>query len=178
MKRIIQFFQALKITLQLGPEKIVKLQKEVIRDPLTLLYNRRLLDEVGPKEVARANRYSRPFGLLIFDLDNLKGINDEYGHQMGDMVLKRIASVIQSHCRKSDFPFRVGGDEFLLLLPETSEKDAEVIGQRIITTLGTEDIQLSYGLGFWKKDFSFEEVFAEADRRLYQQKAEKKELKR
>lgn len=178
MKKIIQFFQALKIIFQLGSEKIVKLQEEAIRDPLTGLYNRRFLDEVGPKEVARANRYGHPFSLLSFDLDDLKKLNDAYGHQMGDEVLKKVANILRNHCRKSDFAFRVGGDEFLFLLSETSEEGAKEVSRRIISKLKAENIHLSYGLSLWEKDFgSFEELLAEADRRMYQQKA-KKGLKR
>ncbi len=181
MKKIIQFFQALKIIFQLGSEKIVKLQEEAIRlreeairDPLTGLYNRRFLDEVGPKEVARANRYGHPFSLLSFDLDDLKKFNDLYGHQMGDEVLKEVAKVLRDHCRKSDFAFRVGGDEFLFLLSETSEEGAKEVSRRIISKLEAEDIHLSYGLVLWKKDFdSFEDLRIEADRRMYHQKEEK-----
>lgn len=96
------------------------LTTQAIRDPLTGLYNRRFLDESLQREIYRANRYSHPISLLMLDIDHFKKINDTYGHETGDAVLKNIALILQKYSRKSDIACRFGGEEFILILPETT----------------------------------------------------------
>ena len=101
-----------------------KLKEQALRDPLTGLYNRHLLDETLNREINRCNRARQPLTLLLIDVDHFKGINDRWGHQMGDNVLRQVASRLQSEIRSSDWCFRYGGEEFLLVFPEMDVEQA------------------------------------------------------
>jgi diguanylate cyclase (GGDEF)-like protein len=96
------------------------LHEQTIRDPLTGLYNRRFLEEFLLRELARANRKKHPLSIIAIDIDYFKRINDTSGHGAGDIVLRRIALLLQGHVRESDIACRVGGEEFSVLLPEAS----------------------------------------------------------
>ena len=104
----------------------------VFRDSLTGLYNRQFFTEVAEKEIARARRHKRPLALAFFDIDNFKRINDTRGHQAGDELLQQIAGAILENCRNSDLAARWGGDEFVILLPETSQAGAQLLADRIV----------------------------------------------
>ncbi len=159
-----------------------ELREQAIRDPLTGLYNRRFLNEVLPKELARAERYGHTLSLLIVDIDNFKEINDAYGHVVGDEVLKQVAKTLRENVRQSDYVFRWGGDEFLLLVPETNGEGAESIVQRFSHPCGllsappTVCLSLGYASFNPRKQPmpSAEDLFREADRLLYEIKAKKK----
>lgn len=97
-----------------------KLREEAIRDPLTNLYNRRFLEETLKREMARAERTNAQLSLVMIDLDNFKEVNDTYGHEMGDRILKELADFITSQIRSGDIACRYGGEEFLVVLPNTS----------------------------------------------------------
>ena len=99
------------------------LQAAAVTDPLTGCYNRRFFDEVAERELERHRRHGMPLSLVFIDCDNLKAINDGLGHSAGDEVLRLVADVIREHVRRSDYAFRWGGDEFLVLL-SCSEEDA------------------------------------------------------
>jgi diguanylate cyclase (GGDEF)-like protein len=101
------------------------------RDPLTGLYNRRLMDERVAEEIARSRRHSRPLSALSLDLDDFKQINDSFGHAAGDLILKRFAETLRTSVRDSDVAGRMGGDEFLVLLPECPVGRAKAILSRI-----------------------------------------------
>lgn len=105
------------------------LRELAIRDPLTGLYNRRYLDETLEREVSRARRESIPLSLVMLDIDHFKRVNDQFGHQVGDEVLKTLAGVLQRDTRAEDVACRYGGEEFLILLPgmplEAAEARAE-----------------------------------------------------
>jgi len=105
------------------------------RDGLTGLFNHRYLLEVLEKEFTRAKRYGRPFSLLMIDLDGFKSINDTCGHLKGDRVLKQVARLIEKTTRSVDIIARYGGDEFVVLLPETPPRQAITIGERIVRDL-------------------------------------------
>jgi diguanylate cyclase (GGDEF)-like protein len=100
-------------------------------DSLTGLYNSRYLHERLPGELERATRYGRPLSLLVLDCDNFKRINDQYGHLEGDKVLQNLAAVIRQCLRRSDSAFRYGGEEFIVLLPETDTSAAVVLAERL-----------------------------------------------
>lgn len=104
-----------------------ELRNQATRDALTGLYNRRFLNEVLDREVARAKRYGHPISVIMADIDQFKQVNDRFGHLKGDQVLREIAALLQEHTRDSDFVFRYGGEEFVLLLPETETQGGEVI---------------------------------------------------
>lgn len=101
------------------------------RDALTGLHNRRSFDEHLNAEVARFDRYRRPFALVMMDIDHFKSVNDQYGHDAGDAVLRRVGQVIATSLRDVDVAARYGGEEFALLLPETDKTDALEIAERI-----------------------------------------------
>jgi len=107
-----------------------RLRQQASTDPLTGMPNRRAFDEALTQEVARATRHRRPFSVVMADLDGLKAINDRDGHPAGDAALVAMASAVRGALRISDSAFRVGGDEFVILLPETSKRVvADIIGR-------------------------------------------------
>jgi diguanylate cyclase (GGDEF)-like protein len=113
-------------------EKSNRMLSEIsFEDNLTGLYNRRYLFDIVDKEMARAERNGRQFSILLFDIDFFKKINDNHGHHVGDLVLKRVAEVLNRAKRKSDVGVRYGGDEFVVVLPETDLKDSLVFAERL-----------------------------------------------
>ena len=103
----------------------------VARDGLTEIFNKRKYEEEVQREFARAVRHRRPLSLVIFDLDEFKQINDSYGHLCGDFVLKRVASVARELTRPEEVLARVGGDEFVILVPETGISGAETLARKL-----------------------------------------------
>ena len=102
-----------------------------ITDALTGLYNRRYFEQMLPQELERADRYQQSFGVLMIDVDNFKSFNDTYGHPMGDRILATIAASIVKALRSVDFAFRYGGEEVAVILPETTERSACQVAERI-----------------------------------------------
>ena len=100
-------------------------------DPVTELPNTRAFYEQAEREIARVKRHRRSLTVACLDLDHFKDVNDQFGHQVGDEVLRSIASTLRKSCRESDFVARVGGDEFILLLPESDERQASALLERI-----------------------------------------------
>ncbi|GAB4485189.1 MAG: hypothetical protein OHK0031_09290 [Anaerolineales bacterium] len=96
-----------------------ELRKQAIRDPLTGLYNRRYLDEIFDKKLQHARRKGAPLSVVMFDIDHFKQFNDAYGHPVGDRLLRKLGELLRGHIRHSDIACRYGGEEFLLLLPDT-----------------------------------------------------------
>src|ERR1700720_3461381 len=107
------------------------LQLNAVTDPLTGLYNRRLFSETFEKELNRGRRYGSPLGLVVLDLHRFKEVNDRHGHPRGDEVLRAAAATLKKALRTSDFAFRIGGDEFALLLPQTDSSPALALSRRI-----------------------------------------------
>jgi two-component system cell cycle response regulator len=127
---------------QLGTERtrmMEKLQKLAITDGLTKLYNSRSFYTQLELEVDRFNRYKHPLSLLLLDIDNFKEYNDKFGHLEGDKVLVRFSQIIKSCLRANDSAYRYGGEEFTVILPETTGEEAKTVAQRIRTTLETEN---------------------------------------
>jgi diguanylate cyclase (GGDEF)-like protein len=144
-------------------------------DPLTGLANHRRLLEVLESEIQRSRRTGRSFALLLFDLDGLKKINDKYGHLTGSRAIRRLGFALRENSRAIDTPARYGGDEFALVLPESDEKDAYQVGERICEQLARDGeqprITVSVGAAMYPKDGSgIEKLFSSADRDLYQMK--------
>ncbi len=109
----------------------VGLERTSITDSLTGLYNRLFFNEQIVYNIEKYNRYGEPFSMMMFDIDNFKSINDTYGHNEGDRVLKEIAAIIKKTIRKTDLPFRYGGEEFVIIFPKTKITSANTIAQRI-----------------------------------------------
>jgi diguanylate cyclase (GGDEF)-like protein len=100
-----------------------RLRTQTIRDPLTGLFNRRYLEETLEREVHRASRNQEPLCVIMFEIDDFKQSNNTFGHDAGDYVLKKIADAMRLNLRRSDFSCRYGGDEFTLLLPDSTLED-------------------------------------------------------
>ena len=110
------------------------------RDGLTGIYNRRFFDYKLKEEFHRHRRYKRPLSLIIFDIDFFKKVNDTYGHQGGDFVLKEIAAVVGGSIRETDFLARYGGEEFCCLLPETPKEAAVTLAERLRKKVQTHEM--------------------------------------
>ena len=111
--------------------KNANLYDMAIRDGMTKLFMHKYFNKRLEEEWKRTRRYEKNLSLIILDIDHFKGFNDTYGHQAGDRVLKEVARVIQNNCRAIDIPCRYGGEEFAVILPETSSGDAMVFAERI-----------------------------------------------
>lgn len=144
-------------------------------DALTGLHNYRYFHETLEREVARAHRYDRRLALVVFDIDDFKAINDRIGHLAGDSVLAEAAERVRSVVRGADIACRVGGDEFAVVLPESTISDAESLYRRVQGALsnwrsGTETLRLSAGIAELEPDDDAESFFKRADAALYRAK--------
>jgi diguanylate cyclase (GGDEF)-like protein len=117
--------------------------RETLLEPKTGLFNASYFQEVAELELQRCRRLDRPASVLMADLDHLREINNKYGHQTGDVVIRRVAEVIKSGTRLFDVPSRFGGEEFAVLLPETSKRRARVIAERLRQMLAEEEFRAS-----------------------------------
>ena len=153
-------------------------------DSLTGIWNRRYLEKALHKEIERAERFGHPFSLLILDIDNLKLLNDTYGHLFGDEVIRTVACTINSSCRKTDIMGRYGGDEFAVILTETDKKGAIKVSEKFLskiknTFLTSPDgakipLGVSIGIASYPMDAEDEEkLFSLADTAMYKAKAMK-----
>jgi len=147
-----------------------------VSDPLTGLANYRRLLDVLETETERTNRNGRPFAVLLLDLDGLKKINDTHGHLVGSHALNRLAHILRIHCRAIDTAARYGGDEFALVLPETSHEEAERVANRIRAVLASDleqpQISASIGIAIYNgQGERIEKLLSDADAQLYLEKA-------
>lgn len=158
--------------------KTHELLKQTTTDPLTDLLNQKGLRDQLKIEIERAKRHSRPLCLLMMDVDHFKDINDAGGHLMGDAFAREVANKLRLAVRNIDFIGRYGGDEFLVVLPDTEIVDALMIADRIRSHISEIQISglksrptVSIGLTTLKPDLaSVEEMLAFADKALYQAK--------
>ena len=169
----------LRVPILMEYEELKKLQINAATDPLTGLYNRRLFEEYFEKELNRARRYSQTLALVIMDLHQFKDVNDRYGHLLGDQVLRSAAGVFRQSLRTSDYAFRIGGDEFALLLPQTELDQAASLSRRVRSTFSDAarplklevSLGLDYGVAVFPQDGEQKELLVRAaDERLYQMK--------
>jgi diguanylate cyclase (GGDEF)-like protein len=166
----------LRVPVLLEYEDFKKLQRNAVTDPLTGLYNRRLFAESFDKELNRARRYGSPLGIVMLDLHRFKEVNDKYGHPRGDEVLIAAANTFQSALRTSDSAFRIGGDEFALLLPQTDPDQALALSRRVETVFAEtlRPLQLAFavtmdhGVANYPQDGDLsDQLIHVADERLY-----------
>ena len=122
-----------------------QLRELAARDPLTGLYNRRHFNEMLEQQLAEAQRYGTDLSCLMIDLDNFKAVNDSQGHQRGDHLLIVAAQTIRDQLRGSDVAARFGGDEFVVLLPQTDGDRARVLGERVMAQFATESSRDNVG---------------------------------
>jgi diguanylate cyclase (GGDEF)-like protein len=169
----------LRVPILMEYEELKKLQINAATDPLTGLYNRRLYEEYFEKELNRARRFGQSLALVIMDLHRFKEVNDHYGHQQGDVALQAAAGTLRKSLRTSDYAFRIGGDEFALLLPQSDTEQAATLSRRVrsiyqaaIEPMHVEvELGLDYGLAVYPQDGDQQEVLIRvADERLYQMK--------
>jgi diguanylate cyclase (GGDEF)-like protein len=158
------------------------LRSQAVRDPLTGLYNRRYLEETLVHELLRAERHQTPLGLMILDLDHFKQINDNFGHQAGDAYLQALGLFLSDRVRPQDIVCRYGGEEFVLILPDTTLTDAETLAAQLCQEIKhlhvehrsqfLESVTASAGVaGFPEHGLTSETLLHAADQALYRAKA-------
>src|SRR6267142_1056245 len=169
----------LRVPILIEYEDLKKLQLNAVTDPLTDLYNRRLFAETFEKELNRARRYGQPLGLVMLDLHRFKEVNDKHGHPRGDEVLRAAAATLKKALRTSDYAFRIGGDEFALILPQTDSPQALALCRRVETVFAEmlQPLQLAvtvgmdHGVAIFPQDAEqAEQLIRIADERLYRLK--------
>ena len=151
-----------------------KLQQQSITDGLTGIKTRRYFFETLSSEWRRASRSSRPFSVVLMDLDKFKGVNDSLGHLEGDLVLARVGRLLEQKCRQSNVVARYGGDEFIILMPETGIEQAQILAERLRLWISTDGmlqehhITGSFGVGcFPAHGFTIEDIIRVADAGMY-----------
>ena len=157
-------------------DALKNLHRSAVTDPLTGLYNRRLFNENFDKELNRARRYSHPVSLVTLDLHRFKEVNDKHGHPRGDDVLRAAANTLKKALRTSDSAFRIGGDEFALLLPQTDSSQAYGLSRRIGVVFAevlrplelTIPVSMDHGVSTFPQDGEHrDQLIRIADERLY-----------
>ncbi len=169
----------LRVPILIEYDELKRLQINAATDPLTGLYNRRLFEESMQRESNRARRYNHQLALVLLDLHRFKEVNDKFGHPRGDEVLRAAAATLRSSLRTSDSAFRIGGDEFALLLPQTDTAQVMSLSRRIETVfeetirplnLGIT-VGMDHGVAIYPQDGETVDVLIRvADERLYRRK--------
>jgi diguanylate cyclase (GGDEF)-like protein len=159
------------------------LRYQSIRDPLTGLFNRRYLEETLARELSRVSRNQNPLSLIMVDIDYFKNFNDSFGHVMGDILLKKLGQLFIHSLREEDIACRYGGDEFIIVLPDTTLDNAKRWAERlrenvknlnIISSWDAESgiITLSFGIAAYsEKANSIDNLIRIADKALYSSKS-------
>ena len=166
----------LRVPILIEYEDLKKLELNAVTDPLTNLYNRRLFAETFEKELNRARRYSHPLGLVMLDLHRFKEVNDKHGHPRGDEVLRAAAATLKKALRTSDYAFRIGGDEFALILPQTDAAQSLALASRVETVFAemlqplqlAVSVSMDHGVANFPQDAEqADQLIRIADERLY-----------
>lgn len=153
-----------------------KLVEQSIRDPLTGAFNRRQIVSSLEEAIERKRRTRTPASILIFDIDNFKSINDNYGHAVGDRVLKGFVSLVSQRARRLDQLFRIGGEEFMLFLPDTPGSGALILAEEICGLISKADfiegcpVTVSIGLSELEAGETIDEWMKHGDNALYSAK--------
>ncbi|PLY12845.1 MAG: GGDEF domain-containing protein, partial [Sulfurimonas sp.] len=156
----------------------IKKNRELIRiDFLTKAKNRKAYHENVLELLSLYKRYQIPFSIMLFDIDNFKEVNDTYGHSVGDDVLKDITRLVKSEIRESDFLYRVGGEEFVVLFPQTSLQSAKKVAEKIrkiiqnnLNTIENRTITVSIGVCEVEADDIGDSLYKKVDQLLYKSK--------
>lgn len=154
-------------------KNLESLKELAITDPLTHIFNRLRLDEILDNEIKRAQRYKNPLSLIMIDVDDFKSVNDSHGHNVGDLVLIQLVQTIQNHIRSIDTFGRWGGEEFLIICPETDAAQAESIAEKLRSEIQTQDFSevhsktCSFGVATYMDGDSAVQLIQKADNALY-----------
>jgi diguanylate cyclase (GGDEF)-like protein len=179
MVDVLSSMNFLRVPILMEYDEFKKLQINAATDALTGLYNRRLFDEYCDKELNRAKRYGHSLAIVILDLHKLKEVNDRHGHLQGDQVIQLAASTLRKTLRASDFAFRIGGDEFSLLLPQTDPEQAVTLCRRVRALYEADvlplkvgaGVTLDFGIAVYPQDGDQKsDLMGLADKRLYELK--------
>jgi diguanylate cyclase (GGDEF)-like protein len=153
-----------------------ELRKRATTDSLTQAYNRSKFDEILKSEINRCRRYNTNLSLLVLDIDHFKKINDNHGHLAGDDILKSVVNLTQNSIRGTDYLARWGGEEFVVLLPETGLDRASALAERIKKNIEDHEFEkigtvtVSFGVTQWKNNESEDALIKRADDALYRAK--------
>ncbi len=179
-KEFLSVYRLIKQLVERIKKLVTELEREATVDRLTSLYNRNFLERVAGRLVALHERTRKPMSVAMLDIDDFKVINDTYGHRRGDAVLKKIGEIIRESVRRSDLPFRYGGEEFLLLFPETQKLQAANVCERLRKRISEADfgfdkkITVSIGVASMPEDtktyIDIEKLINLSDERLYKAK--------
>jgi len=173
---VYSFFYFVLLKLALNGNHIVieniRLKKEheqnSLKDTLTGLWNRRRLSLFTEKLMAQVQRSQKEFAIILLDIDFFKKFNDTYGHLKGDQLLVDLAQCLQNIAREQDLVVRLGGEEFLIVLPDTNLLQAQQVAERIIATVSKEvSVTVSAGIALYIPEISFEHIVKHADDALY-----------
>ncbi len=157
-------------------KQVNKLMKVAIYDDLTGIYNRGFFNKTVKDEIERVKRYDEKFSMILFDIDYFKNVNDTYGHDMGDYVLREISKTVDKSRRNTDKFFRVGGEEFALLLFNTDLENAAIVAEKMrqkVENMALEKVgrvTISAGVTQCKGDDNFETLYKRSDEALYKAK--------
>lgn len=159
-----------------------QIKQVAIIDPLTGVFNRRYMEELIPREISRATRAATDLSFIVIDVDNFKDVNTKLGHIGGDQYLRDLAGLLKKTLRGSDTVLRLGGDEFLVVLPETSSKQADRAAERLQweakwwnkATQAAYQLTFSCGVATYHEGMSMEDVLHLADQDMYRVKDERK----
>jgi diguanylate cyclase (GGDEF)-like protein len=169
----------LRVPVLMEYDELKKLQINAATDPLTGLYNRRLFEDHFERELNRSMRYNQHLAVVMLDLHQFKEVNDRLGHAHGDMLLRTVAATLRKSLRTSDYAFRIGGDEFALLLVQSDREQATILANRVRANFAaaTQSLQmpaalgLDYGLAVYPEDGEQKEILLRiADEHLYEMK--------
>jgi two-component system, cell cycle response regulator len=154
----------------------VELRRLLVTDQLTEIYNRKHLDEMLASEVGRSMRYGTVFSVIMVDIDKFKSVNDSYGHQVGDEMLKAMVAILQDRVRTTDTLGRWGGEEFMVICPETGLKNAKRLAEQLRAAVASTEFPIvgektaSFGVATYRNGEKGEEVMKRADNALFQAK--------
>jgi diguanylate cyclase (GGDEF)-like protein len=157
-------------------DAVNRLREDAFKDQLTGISNRRLFDTIIDNEIEISEKNNKPLSMILFDLDNFKIVNDTYGHPVGDELLRQSAQTVRSLIRNSDIFVRYGGEEFVILMYQTSEDGAVLLAEKIRASLEDHDFPVagkqtaSFGVAVRMKGESFKSWYERLDKALYKAK--------